>query len=80
MATPTATRRQPHLKLKSLRTNAGMTPNELAYRAGVSGKTIRMVEAGFIPTPRTQFQIASVFELQATDLWPFDRDRQRVAA
>lgn len=84
MATPTATRRsphrQPHLKLKALRTNAGMTPNDLAYRAGVSGKTIRMVEAGFIPTPRTQFQIAAVFQLQATDLWPFDRDRQRVAA
>lgn len=80
MAIPRGTRRQPHLKLKELRTNAGMTPNDLAYKSGVSGKTIRMVEAGFIPLPRTQFQIAAVFELQPTDLWPFDRDRQRVAA
>lgn len=60
--------------------NAGMTPNDLAYRAGVSGKTVRMVEAGFIPTPRTQFQIAAVFDLKPLDLWPFEREQQRVAA
>ncbi len=80
MATPLASRRNPHLKLQSLRVNAGMTPNDLAYRAGTSGKTIRMVEAGFIPGPRIQFQIAAVFGLAPLDLWPFDRDRQRVAA
>jgi DNA-binding XRE family transcriptional regulator len=75
-----ASRRIPHLRLKELRVNAGMSPNELAYRTGVSGKTIRMVEAGFIPSPRVQFQIAKAFELKPLDLWPFERDRQRVAA
>jgi lambda repressor-like predicted transcriptional regulator len=60
--------------------NAGMSPNDLAFRAGVSGKTIRLAEAGWIPSPRVQFQVAAVFDLRPLDLWPFDRDRQRVAA
>lgn len=56
-----------------------MSPNDLAYRCGVTGKTIRMVEAGFIPSPRTQLAIATVFELQPLDLWPFRRNVQTVA-
>jgi DNA-binding XRE family transcriptional regulator len=63
-----------------MRINAGMTPNALAFKAGLSGKTIRMVEAGFIPGPRAQFQIASVFGLKPLDLWPLERGRQQVAA
>lgn len=80
MKTPTGSRRNPHLKLKELRVQAGMSPNDLAFRVGVSGKTVRMVEAGFIPSPRVQFRIAGAFDLKPLDLWPFDRDRQRVAA
>lgn len=79
MPTALVPRRAPHLKLRELRVNAGLTPNDLAYKAGTSGKTIRMVEAGFIPGPRTQFQIAKVFNLKPLDLWPFERGRQRVA-
>lgn len=80
MKSPNGSRQIPHLRLKELRINAGMSPNDLAFRAGVSGKTIRMVEAGFIPTPRVQLQVASAFGLLPLDLWPLDRDRQRVAA
>lgn len=80
MKSPNGTRRVPHQRLKELRVNAGMSPNDLAYRAGVTGKTIRMVEAGFVPSPRTQFVIAAVFAMQPLDLWPFHRDRQTVAA
>lgn len=80
MAAPNGSRKVPHLKLKELRVNAGMSPNDLAYRVGVSGKTIRMAEQGWIPSPRVQFQIASAFALRPLDLWPFDRERQRVAA
>jgi DNA-binding XRE family transcriptional regulator len=68
----------PNRKLQELRINAGLSPNALAYRAGVSGKTIRLAEAGWIPTPRVQFQIAAVFDLLPLDLWPLDR--QKVAA
>lgn len=80
MPTPISSRRVPHLRLKELRVNEGWSPNDLAFRAGVSGKTIRMAEAGWIPSPRTQFQIAAALGLKPLDLWPFDRDRQRVAA
>lgn len=80
MAATNGSRRVPHLRLKELRINAGMSPNALAFRAGVSGKTIRLAEAGWIPSPRTQFQVAKVFELSPLDLWPLERDRQRVAA
>lgn len=80
MKSPNGSRRVPHLRLKELRVNAGMSPNDLAYRVGVSGKTIRMAEAGWIPSPRTQFGIAAVFELKPLDLWPFDREVQRVSA
>lgn len=80
MATTKGSRRNPHLRLKELRINQGWSPNDLAFRAHVSGKTIRMVEAGWIPSPRVQFQIAAAFDLKPLDLWPFDRDQQKVAA
>jgi DNA-binding XRE family transcriptional regulator len=72
--------RQIHLRLRELRIQAGLSPNDLAYKARVSGKTVRMAEAGFIPLPRTQFAIAGVFELTPLDLWPLRRERQEIAA
>jgi DNA-binding XRE family transcriptional regulator len=71
-------RRTPNLKLKELRINRGLSPNELACFVGVSGKTIRMAEAGFIPSPRVQFDVAAYFDLLPTNIWPLDR--QKVAA
>lgn len=69
-------RRRPHgrpnRRLQALRINQGMSPNDLAYRAGVSGNTIRLAEAGFRPTPRVQFAIASVFGSQPLDIWPLE--------
>jgi transcriptional regulator with XRE-family HTH domain len=66
---------RPHRHLQELRLNEGLSPNELAYRSGVSGNTIRMVEAGHTPTPRVQFAIARVFGLAPLDLWPIARQR-----
>ena len=80
MAAPIGSRRRtPNRQLQALRINAGLSPNDLAYRAGVSGKTIRMAEAGFIPSPRVQFAVAQVFDLRPTDLWPLEH-QLRVAA
>jgi DNA-binding XRE family transcriptional regulator len=76
---PNSTRRAlPNRKLQALRINAGMSPNDLAYRAGVSGKTIRMVEAGHVPGPRIQFAIAAVFDKQPTELWPLHETRRHL--
>lgn len=84
MATPIGSRRNPQRKrnrrLQELRINAGMAPSDLAYRAGISPKTVRLAEHGFIPGPRTQFAIAQVFDLHPLDLWPLINDEQRVAA
>jgi lambda repressor-like predicted transcriptional regulator len=55
-----------------------MAPADLAYRAGVCAKTIRLAEAGFVPGPRIQFAIAAVFDMQPLELWPLER--QKVAA
>lgn len=71
-----ATRRVPNRHLQELRLNLGMSPNDLAYRAGVSGNTVRMAEAGFTPTPRVQFAIARVFDLLPLDLWPLENQRR----
>jgi DNA-binding XRE family transcriptional regulator len=70
MMSPQSTPRYPNRRLQELRINAGMSPNDLGYRAGVSGKTIRMVEAGHVLSPRVQFVIAQVFDLNPTELWP----------
>ena len=76
MRTPTGSRRHlPNRRLQELRINAGLSPNDLAYRIGVSGKTVRMAEAGFTPTPRVQFAIAGAFDLEPLDLWPIERQR-----
>lgn len=68
-------RHRPNRRLQALRLNAGLSPNALAYRAGVSGNTVRMVEAGFRPTPRVQFAIAEVFGLLPLDIWPIEDQR-----
>lgn len=68
-------RRHPNRRLTELRLNEGLSPNELGHRAGVSGQTIRMAEAGYTPSPGIQFAIARVFSLLPLDLWPIDRQR-----
>lgn len=76
MAGSTQTRRsRANRLLTELRVNEGLSPNELAVRAGVSGQTVRLAEAGFVPQPRTQYAIARVFDRNPLDLWPLDRQR-----
>lgn len=60
----------PLVELMELRINNGWSRSDLAYRAGVSEKTIRMAEAGFRPGTRIQFAIAKQFDKKPTDLWP----------
>jgi DNA-binding XRE family transcriptional regulator len=79
MTLTTAPRRKSHRRpnrvLQSLRINEGLSPNDLAYRAGISGNTVRLAEAGFRPTPRVQFAIARVFEQLPLDIWPLEDQR-----
>jgi DNA-binding XRE family transcriptional regulator len=61
-------------KLKSLRIDAGMSPEQLGWIAGVSGHTVRRIERhGAIPTPRVQLLLAGHFEMRPTELWNLKR-------
>ncbi len=76
MVSPSANRRTPpNRQLQELRINAGLSPNALGCRAGTSGKTIRLAEMGYTPSPRIQFAITAVLGLQPLDLWPLERQR-----
>lgn len=66
-------RRTPNRQLQGLRINGGMSPNDLARRAGVSPNIVRLAEKGYIPGPRIQFAIAAVFDRQPLDIWPLER-------
>lgn len=61
--------------MRELRLNEGLSANDLAYRAQVSGSTIRSAELGFTPSPRVQFAIAAVFGLRPLDIWPLEVQR-----
>lgn len=57
-------------KLRSRRLNQGLSPEQLGDRLGISGRTIRRVEAGqMVPTPRTMFALAEWAEQEVVDLW-----------
>lgn len=58
------------------RLNAGLTPNALGYRAGVSGNTIRAAERGLYVGPRAQFAIAHALALDVLELFPWERQRE----
>lgn len=64
------TDKQAASKLRRLRLNQGLSPEQLAAHVGLSGKAIRLIEEGrVIPTPRSMFALAHYFELEVTDLW-----------
>jgi DNA-binding XRE family transcriptional regulator len=52
-----------------MRVNRGFSPEALGSRVGVSGRTIRRIEDGTVPTVRSMFLIAEEFDMEVTDLW-----------
>lgn len=56
-------------EVRDLRLNRGLTPEALGDKIGVSGRTVRRIEAGARPTVRTMFALANEFEMNVTDLW-----------
>lgn len=68
------------LKLRDLRYNRGLSPEQLGELIEVSGRTIRRLEEGHKPTPETALKVASFFGLAPTDLWPLDEEPAEAAA
>lgn len=65
-------------ELISLRLNAGLSANDLARRARLSGNTVRAAERGDYIDERSQHAIASALGVTVLELFPFER--QRIAA
>lgn len=63
------------MEVRSRRLDLGLSPEQLGELIGVSGKTIRRIENGGIPTPRVQFLLAQHFGMRPTDLWQVRRLR-----
>ncbi len=56
--------------MKQLRVDRGLSPEQLGYLAGVSGHTIRRIEAtGAIPTPRVQFCLGTQLGHLPSEIW-----------
>lgn len=62
--------------LIELRLNAGLSPNDLARRAGISGNTVRAAERGLYVDPRSQYAIASALGVLPLNVFPWERQRQ----
>ena len=71
-----ASRCRVNRQLVEARLNAGLTPNDLAYRAGVSGNTVRAAERGLYVGPRAQFAISHALGLAPLDVFPWERQRE----
>lgn len=68
--------RRRNRSLIELRLNEGLTPNDLARRAGISGNTVRAAERGFYVDPRSQFAISKALGVLPLDVFPFERQRE----
>lgn len=64
------------MQLIALRVNTGLSRADFADRIGLGRETVRMAEAGFVPTVRVQFKIAEAFKLLPLDLWPIESQRR----
>jgi len=59
-----------------MRLDAGLMPNDLARRAGVSGNTVRAAERGAYVDARSQYAIARALDTPRVVLFPFERQRE----
>lgn len=78
MALRSAHRSRPNRDLIEARLNAGLTPNDLARRAGLSGNTVRAAERGLYVGPRAQYAIARALDLLPLAVFPWERQREAV--
>ncbi len=71
-----SSRARTNRSLIEARLNAGLTPNDLAYRAGISGNTVRAAERGIYVGPRAQFAISRALGLTPLAIFPWERQRE----
>lgn len=68
------------VSLAERRFNAGLSPEQLGEKCGVSGRTIRRLEeSGHRPSPKVAKGLADHFGVQPSEIWPLD-DTEAAAA
>lgn len=60
-------------RIRAHRLNLGLSPEQFGWKIGVSGMTVRRIEAGGNLRIRTAFLIAQSMATDVTDLWPVSR-------
>ena len=66
---------RPNWPLVRARLEAGLSPNDLGHRAGVTGNTVRAAERGDYIEPRSQRAISRALDLDLLALFPIERQR-----
>lgn len=67
--------RSPNQTLVELRVNQGLSYREMSRLTGVSVPSISLAEKGHTPGPKIQFEIAELFKVRPTDIWPYERQK-----
>jgi transcriptional regulator with XRE-family HTH domain len=60
----------------------GLSPEQYGVHIGVSGMTVRRVEAGYTPFRSTQAKFAAALDVKIDELFPLSlerREREKVA-
>jgi len=56
-------------RIQQHRVRLGLSPEQFGIRIGVSGMTVRRVEAGYVPFLSTQAKFARALEVEIDDLF-----------
>jgi transcriptional regulator with XRE-family HTH domain len=62
------------------RVRLGLSPEQYGVLIGVSGMTVRRVEAGYTPFRSTQLKFAKDLGVEVDTIFPLSLDRRDVAA
>lgn len=65
-------------RIQQRRVRAGLSPEQYGIRIGVSGMTVRRVEAGYTPFRSTQAKFAKDLDVEVDELFPLSLDRRRM--
>lgn len=67
-------------RIQQHRVRLALSPEQYGIRIGVSGMTVRRVEAGYTPFRSTQGKFARDLGIEVDDLFPLESRRRAVAA
>lgn len=67
-------------RIHQRRVRLALSPEQYGIRIGVSGMTVRRVEAGYTPFRSTQGKFAADLGVEVDDLFPLSLDHRQLVA